>query len=57
MALSPARHRRVRGWRIFDPPVEGRVEQMRRARRRGSGTVRLLRADPELGYIDFARSG
>lgn len=43
--------------RIFDPPIEGRVVQGEEGFDVGDRVrVRLVRADPERGFIDFTRS-
>jgi VacB/RNase II family 3'-5' exoribonuclease len=42
--------------RIFDPPVEGRIEQGQTGLDIGDQVrVRLIHTDPEQGFIDFAR--
>ena len=44
--------------RIFDPPVEGRIEQGARGLDVGDRVrVKLIHTDPEHGFIDFARIG
>ena len=42
--------------RLIDPPIEGRVTQAEQGLDVGDVvSVKLLRADPQLGFIDFAR--
>jgi VacB/RNase II family 3'-5' exoribonuclease len=44
--------------RIFDPPVEGRIEQGSQGLDVGDRVrLKLIYTDPERGFIDFARAG
>jgi VacB/RNase II family 3'-5' exoribonuclease len=44
--------------RIFDPPVEGRIEHGSRGLDVGDRVrLKLIHTDPERGFIDFARAG
>jgi VacB/RNase II family 3'-5' exoribonuclease len=44
--------------RIFDPPVEGRIEQGSSGLDVGDRVrLKLIHTDPERGFIDFARAG
>jgi exoribonuclease-2 len=44
--------------RIFDPPVEGRIEQGAQGLDVGDRVrLKLIHTDPERGFIDFARVG
>jgi len=42
---------------VFDPPVEGRIEQGESGLDVGDRVrVKLIHVDPERGFIDFART-
>jgi exoribonuclease-2 len=44
--------------RVFDPPVEGRIEQGAHGLDVGDRVrLKLIHTDPERGFIDFARMG